>query len=201
MTRQEFEQKAADGTLSVADVLKNKEYATEEQLAICTGNTGAISKHIRITRDVYLLASEVSDLLSQFPLELETTAAADLWAIASGDADTMPDTLELVKDARERCNDIARRVTDLMAESGEMPPDMADALAVLSNTLNKLLDGFDRFNVEALDRKACNADCLAYANGTCEYINIANLSQPGKASGLKDKRDCPRYREQYPERV
>ena len=52
-----------------------------------------------------------------------------------------------------------------------------------------------------LDVKACNTDCLAYARGTCGYINVATISQPAEAYNLKDKRTCPRYREIYPERV
>ncbi len=197
MTRQEYEQKTADGTLTVADVLRNKEYATPEQLAICTGGMWAISKRLRIEQDTNRIINEVANLLTQFPADLDNTAAVDQWGFVSGETDATAKTSELVQAAREQCKDIAARVVALMNESGEQ----SGPLAFVLDTLNKVLEGFDRFDEETADGKACNTDCLAYARGTCGYINAATISQPAEAYNLKDKRTCPRYREIYPERV
>lgn len=198
MTRQEYEQKTADGTLTVADVLRNKEYATPEQLEICTGFGRALSKRMRVEQDTTRLISELAALLMQFPADLDNTAAVDQWGFASGDTDeTNPETSELVRVTRERCKELAKRVADRIDESGEQ----SEPLAVMLDILNKVLEGFDRFDADTSDVKACNTDCLAYARGMCGYINAATISQPAEAYNLKDKRTCPRYREIYPERV
>lgn len=51
------------------------------------------------------------------------------------------------------------------------------------------------------DAKACNTECTAYALGICGYIDSTLLQSPPEVFGLKDKTECPRYREIYAERI
>lgn len=198
MTRQEYERKTADGTLTLADVLINKEYATPEQLEICTGYCRDLSKRLSAEQGATRLISELATLITQISADIENAADVDQWGFVSGDTDeTNPETAEVVRATRERCKNIAATVADLSKEIG----GRFEPLDVTLDTLNKILEGLDRFNAEASDGKACNADCLAYARGTCGYINTATISQPAEVYNLKDKRACPRYREIYPERV
>lgn len=120
MTRQEYKQKTADGTLTVADVLRNTEYATPKQLEIFTGFGRALSKRMRVEQDTTRLISELAALSMQFLADLDNTTVVDQWGFASGDTDeTNPETSELVRVTRERCKEIAKRVADLIDESGE----------------------------------------------------------------------------------
>ena len=60
-----------------------------------------------------------------------------------------------------------------------------------------------RPHVEALedDTAACNTDCPLYSKGYCGYLDSRRMTFSPSLWGLKDKTDCPRYREIYPDRV
>lgn len=146
MTKQEYDAKAENGTLTVRDVIKHREFATPEQLAIVDGHFKAeLSTPDEFAEDMRQFG-EFLDRVDREITELEHDATTRIW--------------------------------DTMGDEPEAPGDAG-----------------------TLDGKACNTDCLAYARGTCGYINVATISQPAEAYNLKDKRTCPRYREIYPERV
>lgn len=76
MTREEYNRKAEAGTLTVRDVLDNREFATDELLAALTGgavrvDTAALDKLTEATH----AAVEVFDTVEQVNAE----AAAALW--------------------------------------------------------------------------------------------------------------------------
>ena len=146
MTKQEYDAKAENGTLTVRDVIKHREFATPEQLAIIDEYFKAeLPTPDEFAEDMRLFG-EFLDRVDREITELEHDATTRIW--------------------------------DTMGDEPEAPGDAG-----------------------TLDGKACNTDCLAYARGTCGYINAATISQPAEAYNLKDKRTCPRYREIYPERV
>lgn len=146
MTKQEYDAKAENGTLTVGDVIKHREFATPEQLAIVDGHFKAeLPTPDEFAEDMRLFG-EFLDRVDRDITELEHDATTRIW--------------------------------DTMGDEPEAPGDAGTS-----------------------DGKACNADCLAYARGTCGYINVATISQPAEAYNLKDKRTCPRYREIYPERI
>lgn len=82
MTREEFNRKAEAGTLTVRDVLDNREFATDEQLAALKGgavrvDTAALD---RLTEDARRV---VEDLAAEERANNE--AAAELWAVLAED--------------------------------------------------------------------------------------------------------------------
>lgn len=89
MTREEFNRKAEAGTLTVRDVLDNREFATAEQLAALTGeavriDAAALDKLTEATHR----AVEVLDTVER----LNTEAAAELWAEISEAAEQNKET-------------------------------------------------------------------------------------------------------------
>lgn len=201
MTRQEYEQKTADGTLTLADVLKHREYATPEQIKIITGSMGAISNRLRIEQEHTRLISEVATLLIDFPQGLDVALTVDDWAIEAGADNDRHETQQYLRDYIGRVEDLTNRVGELLARDPEATPQYCrDNLRLMQTTLLRIVDKTTA-TLDASNEKACNTDCVAYVRGTCQYIDAARLSQPAEAFGLKDRRACPRYREQYPERV
>lgn len=81
MTREQFNRKANDGTLTVGDVLRNRAYATAEQLAALTGGAVHLNPDVLANvADVARFCGEVWDADEQGKAE-----AADLWdALAEG---------------------------------------------------------------------------------------------------------------------
>lgn len=84
MTREEFNRKAEAGTLTVRDVLDNREFATDEQLAALTGgavrvDTAALD---RLTEDARRV---VEDLAAEE--RANTEDAAELWAVLAEDTE------------------------------------------------------------------------------------------------------------------
>lgn len=85
MTREEFNRKANDGTLTVGDVLRNREYATAELLAELTGGA------VHINPDVLAAIGDAARYLSEMFDEVERGAAedaADLWGAIAEDVGT-----------------------------------------------------------------------------------------------------------------
>ena len=84
MTREEFNRKAEAGTLTVRDVLDNREFATAEQLTALTGgavrvDTAALD---RLTEDARRVV-EVLDAVER----ANTEDAAELWAVLAEDTE------------------------------------------------------------------------------------------------------------------
>lgn len=84
MTREEFNRKAEAGTLTVRDVLDNREFATAEQLAALTGgavrvDTAALD---RLTEDARRVVEDL-DAVER----ANTEDAAELWAVLAEDTE------------------------------------------------------------------------------------------------------------------
>ena len=67
MTREQYERKAADGTLTVGDVLRNSQYATPEQIDAVTGYVGVHLNDRKRTHDGAALSPALSELVEAYP--------------------------------------------------------------------------------------------------------------------------------------
>lgn len=83
MTRQEYDRKTADGTLTVRDVLENREYATAEQLAAVNASG------LRLDRGPADLMEQAARLARTVE-HLETVAALDAWEHLNGEQEPTP---------------------------------------------------------------------------------------------------------------
>lgn len=85
MTREEYDRKAADGSLTVGDVLRNTRYATPEQLAAATPRP-AVGPDLAELVDAYPSVVEAAryivDLLRERE-QAENEAAVDAWETLS----------------------------------------------------------------------------------------------------------------------
>lgn len=77
MTREEFNRKAEAGTLTVGEVLRNREYATAEQLAALTGEAVHVD-----TEPLHKLTAAARSVVEGFAVveQVSTEAAVALWA-------------------------------------------------------------------------------------------------------------------------
>lgn len=84
MTREEFNRKAEAGTLTVRDVLDNREFATAEQLAALKGGAVRVDTAPldRLTEDARRVVEDLDAVERD-----NTEAAAELWAVLAEDTE------------------------------------------------------------------------------------------------------------------
>lgn len=81
MTRQDYDRKTADGTLTVRDVLENREYATPEQLAAVTASGLSIDRGPADRMEQ--AARQVREVVRRLD-ELDTEVAVAAWEHLNG---------------------------------------------------------------------------------------------------------------------
>lgn len=80
MTREEYDRKTADGSLTVRDVLDHREFATPEQLAVVTAH--AVTPNAEVAEGL-TYAAVVADALTTYERIL-TDCAVDAWDTIGG---------------------------------------------------------------------------------------------------------------------